>query len=79
MMGESRKVKANKEEYRDLCKKIKSECNKAKEKWLEEQCQDVKSLHLRGNSKSVDMKINELSGKEKVLRNGCIKSKDGKI
>jgi len=25
------------------------------------------------------MKINELSGMKKIIKNGCIKSKDGKI
>ena len=79
MMDERRKVKANEEEYRYLCKKIKSECSKANEKWLEEQCQDIESLHLRGNTKSMDMQINELLGKKKMIKNGCIKSKDAKI
>ena len=79
MMDERKEVKANEEEYRHLCKTIKSECNKAKENWLEEQFQDIESLHIRGNTKSMHMKITELSGKKKMIKNGYIKSKDGKI
>jgi len=43
MMDERRKVKVNEEEYRHLCKIMKSECINSKEKWLEEQCQDIES------------------------------------
>ena len=46
---------------------------------VDEQCQDIKSLHLRGNTNRIHMKINKLSGKKKMINNGCIKSKDGKI
>ena len=75
MMDERRKVKANEGEYRHLCKKIKSECNKAKEEWLEEQCKDIESIHIRGNTKNMYMKINELSGKKKMITNAASNQK----
>ena len=76
MMDERREVKSNEEEYRHLCKTIKSECNKAKENWVGEQFPDIESLHFLGNTKSMHMKMNELSGKKKMIKNGYIKSKD---
>ena len=50
---ERRKFKRKEEEYRDLCKKVKTECDKVKERWFEEECQEVESLHQRGNAKSM--------------------------
>jgi len=47
VMDKSRKVKVNKEEYRNLGKKIKNEWNKAKRKSLKEQWQVIESLHPR--------------------------------
>ena len=40
---------------------------------------NIESLHIGGNTKNMLMKINELSGKKKMIKNVRIKSKDGKI
>ena len=45
--------------YKNLSKKIKAECNKAKEGWLDQQCLLIEQLNKESKSKSLhrEMKI----------------------
>ena len=61
-----------------LNKAVKKKCNEAKEKWINEQCQEIEqNKHL--DSKYMHSKIKEVSGKQSCTSTNCIKSKDGTV
>ena len=45
MMDERRKSKQDRDAYEALNKQITTKCNEAKEKWLNEQCDDIENNH----------------------------------
>ena len=63
MMDERRKSKQDRDAYDELNKQITTKCNDAKEKWLNEQCDDIEKNH-KHDSKSMHARIREISGKE---------------
>ena len=61
LMEERRKNKdRNVDRYEELNRKIKTECIKAKEEWIEKQCEEVVQLEKR-NPKAMYEKIKELT------------------
>ena len=77
LMEERRKQKKDETGYKILNKKIKKECNAAKEEWINEQCQEIERNQYT-DSRYIHTKINEVSGKNfKCNKPGCLKSKDG--
>ena len=77
LMEERRKLKNDEAEYKILNKKIRRECNAAKEEWINRQCQEIEQNQCK-DSKYIHTKINEVSGRNIKCNNpGCIKSKDG--
>lgn len=79
LMEERRKCKLkNEEKYTELNSKIKEECIKAKEEWIEKQCDEVHQLEKR-NPKAMYEKIKELTGGKRPTRSSTIKNKEGKI
>jgi len=77
-MEERRKNKGNHTRYNELDKEIKRKCDQAKEDWLNKQCDELEQHH-QSDMKTFHRKIKELSGKNKGIAGGCIKSKEGNI
>ena len=78
LMEERRKSKSDQVKYKMLNKEVKKKCNEAKEKWINEQCQEIEqNQHL--DSKYMHSKIKEVSGKKSCTSTNCIKSKDGTV
>ena len=78
MMDERRKSKQDRDAYDALNKQITTKCNEAKEKWLNEQCDDIEQNH-KHDSKSMHARIREISGKRICSAPGCLKSREGNI
>ena len=78
LMEERRLSKSDEEKYKKLTNEIKKKCNKAKEKWINDQCLEIEVKQNR-DSKYVHSKVKEISGKKGCPNTGCIKSKEGNI
>jgi hypothetical protein len=76
---EERKTLKNKPGYKILNKKIRMECRKAKELWLNKKCEDIEELQKKHKYRDMYEKVRELSGaaKSRAISN-CIKSTDDK-
>lgn len=66
----------NKEEYRVACRKVKRECQRAKERWIEDKCLDCESHFRRGSSRPLFRTVRELS-KAKRMNGIQIKNDQG--
>ena len=79
MMRSRQKVRNRQgSEYKEIDKNIKLKCRVAKEKWLNEQCEEIESQ--LGNDHNVYKRINEISGRKlRCSNSGCIKAKDGNM
>ena len=75
---EDRKAAKTKDEaaYKRLSKKIKAECTKAKEDWLDQQCSLVEQLNAENKSKSLHREVKSLTGSSTSSRGGNIKDKN---
>ena len=79
MMDRRRQVKGRDEEqYAILNREIHRECNKRKEQWLNEQCEEVEELSKRNHNAKYD-KIKELTHKRKWKTNIAVRNKDGAL
>jgi len=78
LMEERRKAKHNNDKYTELDKKIKTECNKAKERWINSQCQKIENNRYT-DTKCMHQRIKEVTGQKSTPKSGCIKSKTGDI
>ena len=81
MMDERRKSKQDRDAYDALNKQITTKCNEAKEKWLNEQCDDIEKNHI-STTQSPCMghaRIREISGKIICSAPGCLKLREGNI
>ncbi|KAG1671332.1 Craniofacial development protein 2 [Nymphon striatum] len=66
--------------YREINKKIITECRKAKDNWLNQQCQEIENLEQHFKAKEMHKRVKQLTGKSKTAKgSGCIKNKDGDI
>ena len=79
LMDRRRQVKdRDEEQYTVLNREIHRECNKRKEQWLDEQCEEVEKLSKRNHNAKYD-KINELTHKRKWKTNTAVRKKDGTL
>ena len=77
LMEERRLVKnIDTEKYNEINKLIKKSCCEAKERWINEQCEEVEKFR---NTPRIYEKIKEIAGKRKSTGNSCIKTKEGSI
>lgn len=77
-MDQRRQNKRNLTRYAEIDEEIKEMCRKAKEEWLNRECDELESLHIT-DAKKMHEKVKELSGKKRSQPAGCIQSKDGEI
>merc|ERR1711905_67846 len=66
------------EKYKALNKEVRKKCDKAKETWVNEQCEEIDKNQSK-DSKYMHSKIKEVTGKNGHTNAGCIKSKEGDI
>src|SRR6218665_1534008 len=68
-----------KSEYRRLNNKLRKTTDKAREKWWEEQCEDLEELQAKGRHDTVYAKIRTLTRKPDGNRDIAIKDRSGKL
>ena len=78
LMEVRRQAKPNAEKYKALNKEVRKKCDKAKETWVNEQCEEIDKNQSK-DSKYMHSKIKEVTGKNGHTNAGCIKSKEGDI
>ena len=79
LMDKRRTVKqSHVEEYRSLDNKIKLRWNEAKDKWLNDNCEELESLEKK-DIQLMHCRIKELTNKNKHANTNCIKAKDGSV
>ena len=66
------------EEYKRLDKEIKLRCNEAKDKWLNDNCEELESLEKK-DFQLMHFRIKELKIKNKHANTNCIKAKDESV
>ena len=78
-MDERKECKDQDEDkYKRIDKQIKRKCNKAKEEWIDKECEELQRLEKK-NSRAMHEKVRELSGKKKVEKGSTIRKEDGNI
>ena len=76
LMKKRRSVKNKKTTiYKELNRKIQAECRKAKEKWIEEQCEELEDLEKK-NIQQMHSNIKRMSKKSCRPANAALKKKD---
>ncbi|KAK3784412.1 hypothetical protein RRG08_039413 [Elysia crispata] len=78
LMEKRRLAKPNKVRHKEINKEIKRKCDQAKEKWLNEQCEEIET-ELYKEPKAMYKRIQEITGRKASSKTGCVKSKDGSI
>ncbi|GFR88638.1 RNA-directed DNA polymerase from mobile element jockey-like [Elysia marginata] len=78
LMEKRRLAKPNKVRHKEINKEIKRKCDQAKEKWLNEQCEEIEK-ELYKEPKAMYKRTQEITGRKANSKSGCIKSKDGSI
>ena len=78
LMEKRRLGNLNKVRHKEISKEIKRKCDQAKEKWLNEQCEEIET-ELYKEPKAMYKRIQEITGRKTSSKTGCIKSKDGSI
>ena len=78
LMEKRRLAKPNKVRDKEINKEIKRKCGQAKEKWLNEQCEEIET-ELYKEPKAMYKRIQEITGRKASSKTGYIKSKDGSI
>ena len=80
LMNERREKKRKTEEYKEIDKKIKSMCKKAKIEWWDTKCKDIERLEKEYKTKEMHDRIKDVTGKDKHQRgNELIRDKDGNM
>ena len=77
LMNQRRLVKQNEVQYNLVNKEIRKQCKEAKDKWLEEKCQEIEQHSL--NPKEMYKKVKEIAGKRSSPASKCIRAADGSI
>ena len=79
LMKQRRSVKhKNTVKYKSLSIKIKAECKKAKETWIEEQCKKLEDFENR-NIQKMHNKIKRMSKRKCRPANTALRAKDGRV
>ena len=80
IMEERRKLKRGSTKYKELNVKIDNECRLAKEKWLNDKCEEIEELDKRHLTLQLHKETKNLCGIKKCsTKSGCVKGKDGTI
>lgn len=66
----------NEVQYIELCREIRRKCNKAKEAWLNKECEEMERKGCTNLNEIFD-KVRKLTGKRSNNRSGCIRSETG--
>ena len=70
----------DRDKYNHLNKEIINDCRKAKEIWLNKQCEEIEELEKHHNLKEMHAKVKELWRNKKYNNsNGCIMDKEGNL
>ena len=77
-MEKRRKHKTDPDRYKEIHKEIKEKCKAAKNKWLEDKCQEIEQ-HKYNNTKRMFNIIREITRKGPMPASKCIRSEDGTI
>ena len=69
------------EEYQEIDKEIKDKCKEAKDKWFNEECDEILRLEKDHNIREMHNKVKNLTKKKKGAKSAssCIMDKDGKM
>ena len=69
------------EEYKEVDIQIKRECRKAKDKWFNDECDEVMKLESEHNIREMHNKVKSLTNKKKGAKSasGCIMDKTGRM
>ena len=79
LMDERRRNKnTNEDRYKSLNRQVKRECNKAREQWLDKECEEIESLSSR-DTQIMYSRIGELTGKRRWKTGKAIKDNEGKV
>ncbi|KAF2882070.1 hypothetical protein ILUMI_24073 [Ignelater luminosus] len=69
----------NTQKYRQIHKVIKRKIREAKERYMEQNCREVKNLAARYDNFNLHKKIKKMTGLRRKRQQGTIKDKDGNI
>ena len=69
----------NPQRYEELEFEIKEECDRAKEKWIDDQCEEVEELERQHKIERMHRKIKEVVGKKRLARGNVIKNREGLV
>ena len=71
----------NEAQYQKLEKEIRYKCREAKERWYNEQCEEIEELEKGYKMNKMHAKIKELTKRKHNVKtdSGCIKDKDGHL
>ena len=79
LMDERRRNKnINENRYKYLNRQVKRECNKAKEEWLNKECEEIESLSSI-DTQLMYSRIAEVTGKRKWKIGKAVKSREGRV
>ena len=78
LITKRRKYKRGSCKYKETDKKVRMKCKEAKEKYMNDQCEELKSLHKRNISLMYN-KLRTMYKRKTRAANNAIKSKSGKI
>ena len=69
------------EEYNEMDKRIKDECRLAKDKWFNEECDEIMQLEKEHNIREMHNKVKNLTKKKKGAKaaSSCIRDEEGKM
>lgn len=79
MMDSRRKVKNNPDEYRNINKEIRKQIRTAKEREIQEKCNEIENLQLKYDSFNVHRKVKEVTGKYRTGTRNRLVNNEGKI
>ena len=63
--------------HKQLNIEIENDCKTAKEKWLNDKCDEIEKLQKHFRLNKMDKKVNQLIYKQKKISTGCINDKNG--
>ena len=79
-MNERKEAKNDTKKYRSLDKEVRKMCERAKETWYNEQCEEIEKLEREHKAKEVHDKVKHLTHKgRRNSGNVCITNKNGDI
>ncbi len=78
LMKKRRTNKSKPSTYQQIKKEIRKKPAEAKEKWLNEKCDEIENTHSSNSRRACEI-IKEVSGKKSCVNTGCLRSKTGEV